>query len=85
MFEDLKNLIEIIMKKSILSIGVALTRSEQKEVHGGSDYYCQSSYDACSIDNDCHFTEVCQQGYCVCPEPDWDDYWCKHIPYPNYC
>ena len=46
------------MKNSILNLGKALNKAEQKEINGGSAIFCNSSADCCS-------GFYCEQSICV--------------------
>jgi hypothetical protein len=50
------------MKKSILNLGKALQRKEQKQINGGTNTNCLS------IDNEfeCNNTRTCQWSGCYC-------------------
>jgi len=68
------------MKKSILNVGDALSKQEQKEIQGGafgfSDGECQTTGAYCTyqgfLGNDCpDLDELCNllTNTCYCPEP----------------
>lgn len=60
------------MKRSILNIGKSLTKNEQKQVHGGTNYFHKLYRDRCNSDDECQPSGSyagdfyqCQHGFCV--------------------
>jgi hypothetical protein len=61
------NLIYLIMKKSILNIGKALNKAEQKEISGGSrSISCRSDLDCELTGKYCPGQVTCLPGFGVC-------------------
>ncbi|CAL2089769.1 WAP-type (Whey Acidic protein) with four-disulfide core [Tenacibaculum sp. 190524A02b] len=49
------------MKKSILNLGKALNKADQKNVNGGMGKYCESH-------SDCRWPMGCCMGLCMTPD-----------------
>ncbi|MGH1387744.1 hypothetical protein [Kordia sp.] len=60
------------MKQQILSIGQALSKSEQRTIYGGFGEECEPLLGSCTSDEQCHpvhngFRAYCEFGCCVTP------------------
>ncbi len=56
------------MKKSILNIGKALNKVEQKSINGGGKTLCNTDYDCCGVGNPL-YSYICNGIVCIIGGP----------------